>query len=79
MYKNKERCKKCVYGWLPCGGRRTRLVPEPMCLYFHDTGLHRKGDDNTCLSFKELTQEEIKKRQAERRGEYERNRAKTYY
>lgn len=61
MYKNTSRCLKCKYGWFP-QGVPSRLVPTPMCLYFHDTGLRRNGDDNTCDSFEELTQEEIEKR-----------------
>lgn len=79
MYKDKKRCEKCWYGWLPCGGQRTPFVPDPLCLYFHDTGLHRKGDDDTCLSFKELTKEEIKRRQRENRRRYEDARKKTFY
>jgi len=36
-----------------------------MCLYYHDTAKHRDGDDETCNSFKELTEEEIKERKEE--------------
>ena len=78
MYKDKKRCKKCMYGWLP-NGHPTKLVEQPMCLFFHDTGMHRDGDDDTCNSFKELTQEEINKRQSENRRRYENARSKLYY
>lgn len=78
MYKNKERCKKCVYGWLPTGMDKF-FKGQPACLYFHDTEKHRDGDDKTCNSFKKLTPEEIKERREGRREEYEHNRAKTYY
>lgn len=78
MYKNKKRCKKCWYGWLP-NNRPTRLVPEPMCLFYHDTGLHRDGDNNICNSFKELTEEEIKRRQEENRRRYKNAKSAIYY
>lgn len=56
MYKDKNRCKKCVYGWL-ANGVPTKLVPYPMCLYYHDTGKHRDGNDEYCNSFEPLTED----------------------
>jgi len=64
MYKYKDRCKKCVYGWLP-NGHPSSFVQQPMCLFYHDTAKHRDGDDETCNSFKELTEEEIRERKEE--------------
>lgn len=61
MYKDKKRCKKCMYGWMP-NGQPTYFVPVPMCLYYHDTGQHRDGNDDICNSFKKLTKETIMKR-----------------
>lgn len=78
MYKNKERCKKCIYGWLPKDMDRF-FKGQPACLYFHDTGLHRDGDDKVCNSFKELTEEEIENRQKENRRRYEDAKSTVYY
>ena len=65
MYQDKKRCAKCKYGWLP-HGQPSKLVPYHMCLYYHDTGLHRDGDDETCNSFIELSKEDrtIRNKQA---------------
>ena len=77
MYKDKKRCLKCSYGYFPAGAQK--FLGEPMCLYYHDTGKHRDGDDYTCNSFKKLTPEEIKQRQKENRRGYENAKQTVYY
>ena len=79
MYLHKDRCKKCKYGFLPDYGMAWFFEGKPMCLYFHDTGMHRDGDDNTCNSFVELTEEELKLRKQEQRRRYELGKEMLFY
>lgn len=60
LLKDKSCCLKCRYGYFPDGAQR--FLGEPMCLYFHDTGLHRVNDENHCESFSYITEEERKLR-----------------
>ena len=78
MYKHKDRCKECKYGFLPEGMDRF-FEGKPACLYYHDTAKHRDGDDDTCNSFEQLTKEEKARRMKEGRLNYEKGSRVVYY
>lgn len=52
--KNKSQCYKCKYCWFPEGLQK--ILGEPMCLYYHDTGKHKDNDENHCNSFESKRQ-----------------------
>lgn len=58
MYKDKDRCLECRYGYFPVSCRS--FLEVPMCLYYHDTGKDRDGNDEYCNSFAKITEEERK-------------------
>ena len=61
MCNNKKRCKGCIYGWMT-DGIDWFFEGSPMCLYFHDTGRHRDGNDDYCNSFAPITENEANNR-----------------
>lgn len=77
MYNHKDKCLKCKYGWFPANMHK--FLGTPMCLYYHDTGMHRDGDDNTCNSFEKLTQEEIQRNKEENRRRYRDAKSNLFY